>query len=132
MSAFPKAAQVWQAKRVWLCALPWRNQHQQLPADLHQLFNAFRLRVESVNAQLANQFHIEVNPAHTFWGLCARLYTKLAADTLCIYLKRLLGRPQFLQIKSLAFPISYKTRVVIVAIKFLLFPHAYRTLNTGH
>jgi hypothetical protein len=36
--------------------------------------------------------------------LVTRLYTKLAAHTLCIYINRLLGRPNYLQIKSLAFP----------------------------
>ena len=39
-----------------------------------------------------------------FWGLCTRLYTKLAAHTLCIYFSRLLGNADFLHIKSLAFP----------------------------
>ncbi|HEU5103152.1 MAG TPA: hypothetical protein VFU22_29225 [Roseiflexaceae bacterium] len=39
-----------------------------------------------------------------FWGLCARLYTKLAAHTLCLYLNRLLGNPDRLRIKALAFP----------------------------
>jgi hypothetical protein len=51
------------------------------------------------------RINIEVNHAHTFWGLCTRLYTKLAAHTLCIYSNRLLGKPAFLQIKALAFPI---------------------------
>jgi len=36
-------------------------------------------------------------------GLCARLYTKLTAYTLCIHINRLLEKPQFLQIKALAF-----------------------------
>ena len=40
----------------------------------------------------------------TFWGLCTRLYSKLSAYTLCIYLNCILGNPDFLQIKSLAFP----------------------------
>ncbi len=47
---------------------------------------------------------MERNHAHTFWGLCRRLYTKLTAHTLCIYLNRLLGNADFLQIKRLAFP----------------------------
>ena len=38
-------------------------------------------------------------------GLCTRLYAKLTAHTLCIYLNRLIGKPDFLRIKSLAFPI---------------------------
>ena len=48
-------------------------------------------------------FNIEVNLAHTFWGLCTRLYTKLADHTLYVYINRLLGKPAFLQIKVLAF-----------------------------
>ena len=57
-----------------------------------------------MNGQLRDQFHLEVNRAHTFWGLCARLYTKLTAHTLCIYLNRLVGNANFQQIKALAFP----------------------------
>ena len=51
------------------------------------------------------QVGIETNHAHTFRGLCARLYTKLTAHTLCIYINRLLGVQDYLQIKKLAFPI---------------------------
>ena len=54
---------------------------------------------------VTEQFNIERNHAHSFWGLCTRLMTKLAAHTLCIYLNRLLGNAHFLQIKALAFPI---------------------------
>jgi hypothetical protein len=36
----------------------------------------------------------------------------LSADTLCIYINRLLGKPQFLQIKALAFPILQKAMIV--------------------
>jgi hypothetical protein len=61
--------------------------------------------IETVNGQLTAQFHIEINHAHTFWGLCTRLYAKLTAHTLCIYINRLLDKPDFLQIKALAFPI---------------------------
>jgi hypothetical protein len=100
-----KAAQLWQANRIQLKSIPRRNQRKQLAPHLRQLFNSVRQMIETVNAQLSNQFHIEINHAHTFWGLCTRLYTKLAAHTLCIYLNRLLGKPDFLQIKSLAFPI---------------------------
>jgi hypothetical protein len=46
---------------------------------------------------------IEANHAKTFWGLCARLYSKLTAHTLCVYLNRLLGCTDYLQIKKLAF-----------------------------
>jgi len=70
-----------------------------------RLINHFRQIIETVNGQLAEQFKIEVNRAHSFWGLCARLYTKLAGHTLSIYLNRLLGNPAFLKVKALAFPI---------------------------
>jgi hypothetical protein len=100
-----KAAQLWQENRVALQTIPRRNQQKQLPHAVQRLYNSVRQMIETVNAQLSNQFNIEVNHAHTFWGLCTRLYTKLAAHTLCIYLNRLIGKPAFLQIKSLAFPI---------------------------
>lgn len=41
---------------------------------------------------------------HTFGGLCARLASNLTAHTLCIYINRLLGRADALQIKQLVFP----------------------------
>ena len=100
-----KAAQLWKENRIQLQTIPRRNQRKLLPVSLQHLFNSVRQIIETVNAQLSNQFNIEVNHAHTFWGLCTRLYTKLAAHTLCIYINRLLGKPDFLQIKSLAFPI---------------------------
>jgi len=99
------ADQLWQHNRVRLQTLPRRNQKKQLPPDVKRLFNIVRQLIETVNGQLTQQFNIERNQAHTFWGLCARLHTKLAAHTLCIYINRLLGKPDFLQIKSLAFPI---------------------------
>jgi hypothetical protein len=99
-----KAAQLWQQNRVQLKTLPRRNQRHQLPPPVKHLFNAVRQMIETVNGQLSEQFNIETNHAHTFLGLCTRLHTKLAAHTLCIYINRLLGKPQFLQIKALAFP----------------------------
>ena len=100
-----KAAELWLNNRVRLQTLPRRNQKQQLPRDIQRLFNAVRQIIETVNGQLSEQFNVETNHAHTFWGLCTRLYTKLTAHTLCIYINRLLGKPEFLQIKALAFPI---------------------------
>jgi hypothetical protein len=40
-----------------------------------------------------------------FGGWCARLLTKLAAQTVRLYLKRLLGKADALQIKTLVFRI---------------------------
>jgi hypothetical protein len=99
-----QAAELWAHNRIRLLTLPRRNQPVQVPAAVRHLHNAVRQRIETVNDQLAEQFHIEINHAHTFWGLCTRLYTKLAAHTLCIQLNRWLGNPDFLQIKRLAFP----------------------------
>lgn len=88
-----------------LMTLPRRNQKGCVPEAIRRLFNSARQIIETVNGQLAEQFQIETNHAHTFHGLCARLYSKLTAHTLCIYLNRLLGKANFLQIKPLAFPI---------------------------
>ena len=90
--------------RLQLLALPRRNQKEQLPVQLRRLLNGIRQIIETVNGQLSEQFHIERNHAHTFLGLCTRLYTKLTAHTLCIYINRLIGQPKFLQIKKLAYP----------------------------
>ena len=100
----PKAAELWQGNRLHLHTLPRRNQKRQVPPEVKRLFNAVRQIIETVKGQLSEQFNIETNHAHTFWGLCTRLYSKLTAHTLCVFINRLLGKPDYLQIKSLAFP----------------------------
>ena len=82
-----------------------RTQPQQVPPAVNRIVNQARQIIEVVNSQLSEQFKIERNHAHTFRGLCTRLYSKLAAHTLCIYLNRLLGQDDFLRVKRLAFPI---------------------------
>jgi hypothetical protein len=89
---------------VRLVTLPRANQRVQVPKEVGEAVNRARQIVETVNDQLAEQFNLEHNHAHSFRGLCTRLYTKLTAHTLCIYLNRLLGNVEFLQIKHLAFP----------------------------
>lgn len=89
---------------ILLHTLPKANQQPQVSDEVRHTHNALRQIVETVNSQLADQFHIEVNHARTFTGLCARLLTKLAAHTLSVYLNRLLGNGHFLHVKSLAFP----------------------------
>ncbi len=101
----PLATRLWEENRVRLITLPRRNQRRQVPKPLRRLVNAARQIIETVTSQLAEQFAIEVNHAQSFWGLTARLLTKLTAHTLCVYLNRLLGKPDVLQIKALAFPI---------------------------
>jgi hypothetical protein len=99
-----KAAELWQHNHVRLLTIPRRNQRKQISDSLKKLFNKARQIIETVNGQLSEQFNIEKNRAHTFWGLGTRLYAKLTAHTLCIYINRLLGKPDFLQMKALAFP----------------------------
>lgn len=101
----PIAAQLAETNGIHLHTLPRANQKVQLPPLVCQWHNQVRQIIETVNGQLADQFHLEVNHAHTFWGLCTRLLTKLTAHTLSIYLNRLLGHPEPLRIKALAFPI---------------------------
>ena len=97
-------AQQLATQNVRLIAVRRVNQRAKLPPALTRLIARFRQIIETVNGQLTDQFSLERTYAHTFWGLCARLYTKLTAHTLCIYLNRLLGNPEWLQIKALAFP----------------------------
>lgn len=99
------AARLLAQNRLRLLTLPRKNQKVQVPPAVRRTFNAVRQIIETVNGQLTEQFHIEHNHAHTFRGLCARLIAKLTAHTLCIFVNRLLGKPDFLQIKALAFPI---------------------------
>lgn len=98
------ARALWEEHGILLRTLPKANQKRQVSEETRQCHNALRQIVETVNSQLADQFHIEINHAHTFAGLCARLLTKLAAHTLSVYLNRLLGNADFLHVKSLAFP----------------------------
>ena len=99
-----KAAELWEQNRIHLRTLSRSNQKIQPSPGYQHLHNAIRQLIETVNGQLSDQFAIEKNYAHTFWGLCTRLISKLTAHTLCIYINRLLGKPDFLQIKALAFP----------------------------
>jgi hypothetical protein len=100
----PVAMALRDEQAVHLLTTPRRNQRTPLPAPHCRLHTRWRQVIETVNDQLTEQFAIGRHHAHTFWGLCARLYTKLTAHTLCLYLNRLTGRPACLQIKALAFP----------------------------
>jgi len=100
----PLAGELRAERGVALLTVPRRNQRRQLPAATARLLNGARQIVETVNAQLTDQFGIDRHHAHTFRGLCVRLYTKLAAHILCVYLNRLLGDADFLHVKPLAFP----------------------------
>ena len=96
--------QLAQVNGIELITVPRRNQKQQISRQTKRWINQTRQIVETVNGQLSEQFHIKKNHAHTFWGLCTRLYAKLTAHTLSIYLNQLGKKEAFLQIKQLAFP----------------------------
>lgn len=98
------AEQLHTFNRIDLVTLPRNNEKRPVSRQFRKLFNRVRKIIETVNGQLTEQFNLEQNHAHTFLGLVTRLYTKLTAHTLCIYINRLLGQPDYLQIKSLAFP----------------------------
>ncbi len=100
----PVAADLRERNRVRLLTLPRRNELRQVPKAVRRTLNGARQVAETVNGQLAEQFRVETNHAQSFWGLTARLYTKLTAHTLCVHLNRLLGKPDPLRIKALAFP----------------------------
>jgi len=89
---------------VQLIALRRTHQRTPVPRALTDLIERFRHMVETVNSHLTEQGSIDETGAHRFWGRCARLYTKLTAHTLCLYLNRFLGNPNWLPIKALAFP----------------------------
>ncbi len=80
--------------------------NQKPPRDpaFTRVLNGMRQVIETVNDQLEDQFRIGKNHAHTFGGLCARLASKLTAHTLCVYINRMLGKADALQIKELVFP----------------------------
>jgi IS5 family transposase len=67
------AAELLRAHRLRLLTLPRANQNIQILTPIRKTFNAVRQIIETVNGQLTEQFHIEHNQAHTFWGLCTRL-----------------------------------------------------------
>lgn len=98
------ADELWQKNGIRLLTLPRRNQKRQLTKSIRRRINSLRQIIETVIAQLAQQSHIQTSHAHSFSGLCARIYTKLTAHTLCIFINHLIGQPNYLQIKKLAFP----------------------------
>jgi hypothetical protein len=100
----PLAARLRAENGLHLLVLPRRNQHVRVARAVRRLLSRARQVAETVNGQLAEQFGVETNHAQSFWGLTARLLTKLTAHTLCLYLNRRLGKADVLQIKELAFP----------------------------
>jgi len=81
-----KAAELWEQNRIRLRTLSRSNQKTQ-PSPVYQhIHHTIRQLIETVNGQLSDQFAIEKNYAHTFWGLCTRLISKLT--NLCVVAQR--------------------------------------------
>lgn len=91
--------------------IPRCNQQVQMTKEQRHRHNQVRQLVETVNRQLVQQLHSEINHAHHFWGLTARTLTKLTAHTLCIWLNRLLGVVDCLYINRLALQIEHNSQV---------------------
>jgi hypothetical protein len=101
----PIAAALRETAGVTLFTVPRATQRTQLPLAIVARHARWRQIVETVNQQLSEHLHIEENHAKRCWGLCARLYSKLAAHTLCAVLNRTTGATHVLPLKHLAFPI---------------------------
>ena len=106
----PLAATLREKHALHLLTPPRRNALSPQPHGRVSLWNgmrhaAQRAPVETVNAQLTEQFAIGNHGAHTFGGLTARLEAKLTAHTLCLAVNWQLGKTAWLQIIALAFPI---------------------------
>lgn len=100
----PLATELPATNRIRLLTLPRRTALRPVPTAVRNTLNGGRQSIETVTSQLAEQFRIEVNHAQGFDGLCARLYTELTAHTLYLDLNRVLGNPNPLCGKVLAFP----------------------------
>lgn len=100
----PAAAELRAERNIALVTVPRSNQRVRPSEEFCHLHAHLRQLIETVNSQLALQLHVETNHAHSFRGLAARLYTKLTAHTLCVWLNRLLGVADVLHLKALAFP----------------------------
>lgn len=77
------------------------NQRVQHDPALQRLIAHFRQAIETLNSQLTDQFHIEINKAKSLDGLCARVQAKLTAHTLGFLLNALDHLPS-LALKHLA------------------------------
>jgi hypothetical protein len=63
--------------------------------------NTIRLLVETINAQLQEQFHLSKHYAKSTWGLMTRIAAKVTMHTLATVINQLYGRPP-LSLASLA------------------------------
>jgi Transposase DDE domain len=77
------------------------NQRKKRTAAEQKQLNSLRLIVETVNAQLQEQFHLSKHYAKSIWGLLARTASKLTAHSVGMMVNLFLDRP-LLHLASLA------------------------------
>ena len=97
----PVAEQLAAEAAVRLLTIPRRNQRDQTAASMAPEHRQLRAIIETVIDQLSEQFGIEEQHAHSFWGLCTRLYAKLTAHTICQWVNWQQGDPDWRSIKKL-------------------------------
>jgi len=69
------------------------NQKDRLPKKVIKGLNTIRLLIETVNAQLQEQFHLSKHYAKSQWGLFTRIAAKITAHTIGTVVNKLCGRP---------------------------------------
>lgn len=105
-----------QHNRVALLTIPRRNQQRHLSVEIVRLLHGWRQIIEAVHDQRTEQFRIGSNHAHSVWGVCTHFYTKLTAHTLSVYLTRLFGNVNCLQLKRLAFPNEHNGQIAFFCV----------------
>jgi IS5 family transposase len=95
---------LWVEKGIRMIALKRNNDKNPDPKLIRRTIFKIRRRIETSFSQLAGQFDAENVLAKSFWGLDARLQSKVLAFNLCFAINWLLGRDDHIaRIKSLAF-----------------------------
>jgi len=91
-------------KGIQLLPVQRNNSKVKFPKAIRQLIFKLRRRIVTTDSQVTQQLNIEQVPAKSFWGLQARINTKLMAYNLCYYINKLIGQDiNISKIKHLVF-----------------------------
>lgn len=99
----PWRLDLWQTQRLLVLAPPQRNQRVSWPRWLRRWCSRLRQAIERTLSQLKDHLALERHRARTLWGLCTRLYAKVAAFCLGVHLTTSAGFPAF-ALKQRLFP----------------------------
>ena len=94
--------QEFKSRGQFLFALKRDNAKNNLSEEKRKFLLKYRKRIETVFAQLADQFNIERVLAKSFLGLSVRLLTKILAFNLCLLTNKIFNH-NFSSVKSLIF-----------------------------